>query len=78
MSKYTESLLPIFALCEGEVDLKLSVHIDTIAYFLIFLGVAIVGIGGIGVIGAMSEKQILVGMVTHAELEFSKLPKSKF
>ncbi|KAK2142264.1 hypothetical protein LSH36_979g02008 [Paralvinella palmiformis] len=55
--KYKYVLDPVFRLCEEEdheFEFTISVHMDTITYFLIFLGVAIMATGcvGIGCCGA--------------------------
>jgi len=65
--KYKYVLDPVFRLCEEEdheFEFTISVHMDTITYFLIFLGVAIMATGCVGVCGTKREKGTLMAMVS--------------
>ena len=70
--KYKNVLDPVFRLCEEEdheFEFTISVHMDTITYFLIFLGVAIMATGCVGVCGTKREKATLMAMVNVFILE---------
>ena len=64
--RYREVVDPAFWLCrqvDDAFDFHIDVQMDSMAYFFIFLGVAIFGIGGIGACGTARERQTYLLMV---------------
>ncbi|KAK2142266.1 hypothetical protein LSH36_979g02020 [Paralvinella palmiformis] len=63
--KYRKVLNPVFRLCEEEdheFEFTISVHMDSISYFLIFVGVSIMATGCVGMCGTKREKATLMAM----------------